>query len=111
MDIKEFIEKTGFKILAGEQVENKEVKKQIYCCDLLSYCMTKAPTDGVWVTVMGNINVVAVAALTDTAVVIIADGTTPDEQAIEKANSQEVVMLKSDLPVYETAVLADRILS
>ncbi len=111
MNITKFIEETKFKVLSGESVTDKEVENSIYCCDLLSYCMTRAPEDGVWITVMGNVNVVAVAALTDTAVVIIADGTEPDEQALEKARQQEVVMLKSDMPIYETAMLVTKVLA
>ncbi len=110
MNVAQFIEKTGFTVLC-EGDSTRVVEKKIYCCDLLSYCMTKAPTDGVWVTVMGNMNVVAVASLTDTAVVVIADGTEPDEAALQKAIGQDITMLKSSMPVYETALLADRILS
>ena len=46
---------------------DREVSK-VFCCDLLSIAMGKAPADGVWVTVMGNKNTLAVATLTDTAV-------------------------------------------
>ncbi len=110
MKLSQFIEQTGFTVLC-EGDTTRDVEKKIYCCDLLSYCMTKAPTDGVWVTVMGNMNVVAVASLTDTAVVIIADGTEPDDAALQKAQQQDVTMLKSAMPVYETALLADKVLS
>ncbi len=110
MTITEFIEKTEFEVLCRGE-EDREVEKKIYCCDLLSYCMTKAPTDGVWVTVMGNANVIAVATLTDTAVVVIADGTIPEELALKKAQQHGVTVLKSSMPVYETAVKSDLVLS
>ncbi len=110
MIISEFIEKTGFAVLCEGDGE-RTIEKKIYCCDLLSYCMTKSPTDGVWVTVMGNANVIAVATLTDVAVVIIADGTEPEELALAKAKQHDVTVLKSSKPVYETAVFADSVLS
>ena len=34
-----------------------------YCGDLLSWVMGKAPADGVWLTIMSNVNVAAVSGL------------------------------------------------
>ena len=34
---------------------------EVFCCDLLSIVMGKTKTDAVWITVMRNINTVAVA--------------------------------------------------
>ena len=76
----------------------------VFTCDLLSVCMAKAPEDGVWVTVMGNRNVIAVASLTDVACVIAAEGCSFDEEAVEAAKGR-VTLLKSPLPVFETACL------
>ena len=58
---------------------------RIFCCDLLSIAMSRAPADGVWVTVMGNRNTLAVASLTDTACVVLAEGTVLDEGTLSKA--------------------------
>ena len=76
----------------------------VFTCDFLSVCMAKAPEDSVWVTVMGNRNVVAVASLTDVACVIAAEGCSFDEEAVEAAKGK-VTLLKSPLPVFETACL------
>jgi len=81
----------------------------MFCCDLLSIAMARAPEDGVWVTVMGNANVVAVAALTDVSCVVIAGGYAFDDAAVQAAKGK-VTLLRSDLPVYETAVLIGRTL-
>jgi hypothetical protein len=59
---------------------------------------------------MGNLNVVAVCALVDAACVITADSADVEDRAIEKANQQGVVLLRSPLPVYETAKLIDGLL-
>ena len=66
--------------------------------------MARAPEDSVWVTVMGNKNVIAVASLTDVACVVIAEGYDFDQDAVEAAKGQ-VTLLKSSLPVFETASL------
>ncbi len=52
-----------------------------FCCDLLSIAMGRAPSGCAWVTVMGNMNTLAVAALTDAACVILAEGAVLDEVA------------------------------
>ena len=64
MTVDEMAARLGLRIVHSEP--DREYKK-VYCCDLLSVAMANAPMDGVWVTVMGNRNVVAVASLTMTA--------------------------------------------
>ena len=85
-------------------LEEDRPAEGIFTCDLLSVCMAKAPEDSVWVTVMGNRNVIAVAALTDVACVIAAEGCTFDADAVEAAKGK-VTLLTSPLPVFETACL------
>ena len=95
------IEKAGLELeTLGDEAEITGV----YCCDLLSLAMGRAPQGSVWVTVMGNVNTVAVASLADVACVVLAEGMAYDERAIEAAREQGVTLLKSPLPVYETAV-------
>ena len=84
-------------------LEEERTIKGVFCCDLLSVAMAKAPEDSAWVTVIGNANTVAVAALADVACIILAEGYSFDEAAINAAKGK-VMLLKSDKPVYETAV-------
>lgn len=85
------------------QEEDRPVTS-VFTCDLLSICMAKAPENSVWITVMGNRNVIAVASLADVSCVIAAEGCSFDEEAIEAAKGK-VTLLKSPLPVFETACL------
>lgn len=96
-------------VSAGDGMERVPEKK-LYCCDLLSIVMGRAPHDGVWVTVMANINTVAVAVLCDLACVVIAEGMAIDTATIAKARQQGVVLLKTAAPVYETAKAIERYL-
>ena len=41
-----------------------------YCGDLLSWVMGRAKAGDAWMTVMGNVNAVAVAVLADTACIL-----------------------------------------
>lgn len=83
---------------------------RVFTCDLLSVCMSKAPAGGVWITVMGNMNAIAVAVLTDTGCIILADGTPLDENGMKKAKQQGVTVLQSKQPVFETALLVHELI-
>ena len=102
MTVKQAAERLGFTILAGEDSLQREIEK-VYCCDLLSFVMGRAPADSAWVTVMGNINAMAVATLADTACIVLAENAALDEDAAAKANLMDIAVLRSGLPVYETA--------
>ena len=75
-----------------------------YCGDLLSWVMGRAPAGGAWMTIMSNVNVAAVAALTDTACVILAEGVVPDAPLLDKAQAQGITLLGTQLSVYDCAV-------
>ncbi len=77
---------------------------RVFCCDLLSIAMSRAPADGVWVTVMGNKNTLAVASLTDTACIVLAEGVTLDEGTLAKAGEEGIAVLTTDLPVFDMAL-------
>ena len=75
-----------------------------YCGDLLSWVMGKAPADGAWMTIMSNVNVAAVAALTDAACVILTEGVSPDEPLLTRAKTQGINLLSTGLSTYECAL-------
>ncbi len=76
----------------------------VYCCDLLSVVMGKGKADSAWVTVMGNINSAAVAVLVDIGVIVLAENTKPDENLINKAKDENLTILGSAEPIFETAL-------
>ena len=76
-----------------------------YIGDLLSWVMGRANEGNAWITIMNNINVIAVASLSDVACVILAEGVTLDDNLKETAIQKEINFLKSDLPAFETAEL------
>ena len=75
-----------------------------YVGDLLSWVMGRASSDNAWITIMSNINVVAVATLADVGCVILAEGVTPDAELIKVAEAKGVNILTSPLSSYETAL-------
>lgn len=82
----------------------------VFCCDLLSVAMGKAPAGACWVTIMGNINTLAVASLTDCSCVCLAEGTTIEAGMTDKAVSEGITLLSSELPIFESALEVHRLL-
>ena len=103
MKIKELIDMENFKVLNEGADPEREITVP-YCCDLLSIAMGKMPAGAAWVTVMGNINTLAVAALADAACIILAEGSSLDEPAGMKAKEQGVTVLLTELPIFDAAL-------
>lgn len=82
---------------------NRDISK-VFCCDMLSIAMSKAPADSIWVTVMGNRNTLAVASLTETACIILAEGVTLDEGTLVQAEKEGIAVLYTELPVFDMAL-------
>ena len=71
--------------------------------DLLSEVIANAKADYVWITLQVHPNVVAVASMKDICGVIMASGREPDPETIEKAESEGIPILKSELSGFELA--------
>ena len=91
----ELLNATKLNIANGE----KEVSTG-YAGDLLSFVMGRAPEDSAWFTIMTNVNILAVATLTDVAVVVVCEGANVDESIIQKANQQEINLIKTEYDVF-----------
>ena len=75
-----------------------------YIGDLLSWVMGKAESGNVWITIMTNVNVVAVATLTDVACILLTEGVVPDGGVLDTARAKGVNILTTSLTSYEAAV-------
>lgn len=75
-----------------------------YCGDLLSWVMSNAPVNGAWLTIMSNVNVAAVAVLTDVSCIILTEGVRPDAPLLERAEGQGINLLGTSLSTYECAL-------
>ena len=102
MTINELIEKTSWNVLTEELDLSKEISGA-YVGDLLSWVMGNGEPDQAWITVQVHMNVIAVALLREFSCVIIADNANVPEDMLNKAKEEELVLLESKLPSYETA--------
>lgn len=103
MQIDVLAEKLGWKLLTESSGADREVLG-CYCGDLLSWVMGRAKADDVWLTVMGNINAIAVATLADVSAIVLVEDAALDAEALARANQQEVAVYTTSLPAYETAL-------
>ncbi len=71
-----------------------------YAGDLLSWVMGRAESGDCWLTIMSNINVVAVAQLTDVACVVFTEGVMPDESVIAAAKQHDINLIACDEPTF-----------
>lgn len=103
MTVKELIEKCGFAPVFADGCLEKEVSG-VYACDLLSWVIGRAGENNALVTVMTNVNVVAVAAMADLSCIILTEGVSLDANALERAVQYEIPVLSSSMTTYETCV-------
>ena len=83
----------------------------VYIGDLLSWVMGRAQMDNAWITIMTNVNVIAVATLADTSCVILAEGVVMPDDLIETAQAKDINVLSSADPIYETAMRLSKLLA
>lgn len=72
-----------------------------YASDLLSCVMTGAQAKGIWVTLIANINIVAVASLLQLPAIIITENAQPDAATIDRANQEGIVLLSTAVGSYQ----------
>ncbi len=108
MTVNELSAYGGFKALALADGE-REITG-VYIGDLLSWVMGKAQSGDAWITIMSNINIIAVASLADTSCIIVAEDVLLDEEIINKANEKGINIISSSLSIYETALALNKLL-
>ena len=109
MTVQEMAQRLSLKQLAGKDGMEKEVAG-CYIGDLLSWVMGRAQEGDAWITVMGNVNAIAVAVLADTACIVLAENAALDGEACTRADGQDVPVLRSPYPIFDTGLLIQRML-
>ncbi len=71
-----------------------------YAGDLLSWVMGRAKEGDAWVTIMSNVNIVAVSTLADPACIVLAEKVLPDEETLKRAEQQGVNIITTSLDTF-----------
>ena len=96
-----------------ETIVEGDINRQItggYAGDLLSWVMGKAREGDAWITVMGNLNVIAVAVLADIPCVVLSEGASLDDDAAKRADVECITVLKSNLTTFGLCARLARLL-
>ncbi|MBE6726580.1 MAG: AraC family transcriptional regulator [Ruminococcaceae bacterium] len=99
MNLTELSARLGLETVSGS-TEGREWRG-VYAGDLLSRAMSHVKADNLWITIMPNANVVAVASLTEAAAVILAEGVELLPDALDAAEDNGIIVLSSKHTVFE----------
>lgn len=101
MTVGSFAEKYGLKMAVSAEPE-REITGG-YVGDLLSWVMGRAKAGDAWMTIMSNINIAAVAALTDVACIILTEGVEADEKVLAVCEDKGINLLYTQLTSFEVS--------
>ena len=99
MTVKELSQKLNCKIIC--MPDEERAVSGGYAGDLLSWVIGRATSGNAWVTIMSNMNIVAVATLSDVSCIILSENVDLDDDSIrERAIVQGVNILKTELDTF-----------
>ena len=98
MTVKDICERVNARVLCGSADKDA---CGVYVGDLLSRAMSHVEAGNVWITIMANANVVAVATLTEPSVILLAEGVILADDALQGAQDNGITVLTSPLSAYE----------
>ena len=103
MTVQKLIEKLNLEIISEGGTINAQIEG-CFASDLLSLAMANVEKNNVWITVQTNMNILGIAALAESACVIVANDMNIPEAVIQKAKEENICVLRSSLPMYEMCV-------
>jgi hypothetical protein len=106
MTVREFAAAHGYKIVTEEDAALDRTITGVYACDLLSWAMAKINAGDLWTTVHTNLNIVAVASLTDAACIVIPESIEIEQATITRADRQQIPMLSAPSSAAEIIIKA-----
>ena len=102
MNISEFAQEINAEVLTMPRPDAEILGG--YCGDLLSWVMGRAEEGQVWITIMTNINIVAVASLADVSAILLTESVEVEDTVIKKAEEQGINVLRTDLASFDAAI-------
>jgi len=82
----------------------------VYIGDLLSWVMGRANSGDVWITIMSNNNILAVASLADTACILVAEDVALESELLKTAEEKGINVLLTDKSIYDAAVTISKLI-
>lgn len=85
-----------FRLLTGPET-GKQSYSGCYSGDLLSLVLKGARAGNLFITVIANMNTVAVAVLADLPCIIFCEGYQPTSEMIRKADEEKIALISTEL--------------
>jgi hypothetical protein len=98
--LSELAEKLNLDVRSARDHLDREISGG-YVSDLLSDVMANCEEGNIWITLQIHMNIVAVATMKDIAAIILVNSREPEQDTIEKADEENVVIMASELPAFE----------
>jgi len=98
--LKELVEKLNLSVRSGKNSLDCEVTRG-YASDLLSDVLANSEEGDLWITLQIHQNTVAVASMKNLAGIILVNGREPEEETLEKAEAENIVMMVTKMPTFE----------
>ncbi len=108
MTVTEFCQKSGF-VPVSLADPHREIDG-VYVGDLLSWVMGNASEGNLWITIMTNSNVIAVASLIGVSAVVLAEGVMPEKEVLDLAFQKGINVLSAPLGIYQICLKAGEVL-
>ena len=109
MTVNELVLKLNLEVInlsdASREIEG------VYTGDLLSWVMGKLKYGFAWVTIMNNVNVIAVASLSDASCIIFSEGAEVGEELSQKARAHGINLLRTTESSFEICYKLGQILN
>jgi hypothetical protein len=96
----ELIQKLNLGVRSAKAGLEREVTGG-YASDLLSDVLANSTEGNIWVTLRVHHNIVAVASMKDLAGVILVNGREPEPETVEKAETENLVLMVTEMPTFE----------
>ena len=100
MKLTELIQKLNLSVRSAKANLEREVTGG-YASDLLSDVIANGEEGNVWITLQVHHNIVAVASMKDIAGIILVNGREPEQETIEKAETENIALMVTEMPTFE----------
>ncbi len=100
MTLANLVEELGF-VARSAKDDLDRVVTGGYTSDLLSDVLAHAEVGNLWLTLQVHENIVAVASIKELAGIVLIGGREPHDETLEKAESEGIPILVSELPAFE----------
>ncbi|MCK4395823.1 serine kinase [candidate division WOR-3 bacterium] len=100
MKLQDIVKKLNLDVRSAISRLDREISGG-YASDLLSDVMAHSKKGNIWITLQIHQNIVGVASLKDLAGIIIVNGREPEEEALKKAEKENIPIMVTKLPAFE----------